>query len=141
VKLNEIKARKLIRKLSQRKISTASPIGASQVQGLLDGKGLLEFCTVDADLSSLLQDESKEKEIQIENKRKKSVYDIDDFDEKNKNSFTASYSSSIPPIKSHCAPSQNFSIEHIHDFCFPSGVSVHFYPQAKADRLTNTSGG
>lgn len=141
VKLNEIKARKLIRKLSQRKISTASPIGANQVQGLLDGKGLLEFCTVDADLSSLLQDESIEKEIQTENKRKKSVYDIDDFDEKNKNSFTASYSSSIPPIKSHCAPSQNFSIEHIHDFCFPSGVPVHFYPQAKADRLTNTSGG
>jgi hypothetical protein len=142
VKLNEIKARKLIRKHSQRKISTTSPRGANQIRGLLDGKGLLEFCTVDADLSSLLLDNSVEKEIKTGKKTKKSVYDIDDFpDDKTKSNFTASYSSCIPPIKSHCAPSQNFSIEHIHDFCFPSGVPVHFYPQDKADRLTNTTGG
>lgn len=142
VKLNEIKARKLIRKLSQRKISTSSPRGANQIRGLLDGKGLLEFCTVDADLSSLLLDDSVEKALQTEKKTKKSVYDIDDFDdEKSKRSFTASYSSCIPPTKSHCAPSQNFSIEHIHDFCFPSGVPLHFHPQDKADRLTNTTGG
>lgn len=142
IKLNEIKARKLMRKLSIKKILTSSPAGANQIRGLLDGKGLLEFCTVDADLSSLLQDDSIEKDMQKEKKVKKSVYDVDDFtDERNKNSnFIASNISCIAPTKSHSAPSQSFSIEHIHDFCFPSGVPIHFHPQEKADRLTDTTG-
>ena len=107
-----------------------------KLSGLMDG-GMLEFCTVDLDLLNMLHDKTLKNS---EKNLKKSIYDID-----NDNSSSIAFdptllSSYFPPKKSFHTPIENFSIEHIHDFCFPSGVYVDFVSEEEANDLTNTSG-
>ena len=136
------------------------------VPGLMAG-GVLEFCTVDADILSLMLDEvtyaninnkncsgsgggsgnndsgrdQDDDDVKVVEVRKKSIYDIIDDDSFSPLSPPVTLPSSyIPPNKSYCMPSDNFTIEHIHDFCFPSGVSVDFVSEQKATILTESSG-
>jgi hypothetical protein len=154
VKLIELKPKKQMRASIQKHYPSAenSPTPAStstststrDISGLLEGDGLLEFCTVDADLCLFLK--SKEEIIvEDENKlSKKSIYDIKESEineaENKKKNLLASYSTFITPKKSHSLPAQNFSIEHIHDFCFPSGIRVDFLDSDYAELITKSSG-
>ena len=152
VKLIELKPRKQMRASIQKHYPSAenSPTPASaststrDISGLLEGDGLLEFCTVDADLCLFLKNKE---EIMVEDESKvskKSIYDIHESEnnevENKKKNLLASYSTFITPKKSHSLPAQNFSIEHIHDFCFPSGIRVDFLDPDYAELITKSSG-
>ena len=156
VKLNEIKSKKQMKALVQKHYPSAenSPTPAStststststrDICGLLERDGLLEFCTVDADLC-LFMKSKEEMIVEDENKTsKKSIYDIHESEnneaENKKKNLLASYTTFITPKKSHSLPALNFSIEHIHDFCFPSGIRVDFLDPDYAELITSSSG-
>jgi hypothetical protein len=105
-----------------------------KLKGLSIEGGILEFCTVTADLSLILNDNNKlEKET-----KKTSIYDIIDDDN---NIDKLEVSSYISPIKGNCLPSEHpFSIEHIANFCFPSGVPIDFVSEETANDATSNSG-
>lgn len=106
-----------------------------KLKGLSREGGILEFCTVNADLSLLLN----ENNIHKKETKKKSVYDIIDDDNDHVNRLKIS--SYISPKKSNCLPSEQiFSIDHVHDFCFPSGVPIDFVSKDTANYFTNSSG-
>ena len=149
IKLIELKPKKNM-KTSTQKLSPPNDLSPARtlsrdICGLLDGDGILEFCTVDADLFSLLKNKEIIEIIENTDKiSKKSIYDIDDSDnceiDDKKEKLLASYSSFITPKKSHSLPCFNFSIEHIHDFCFPSGIRIDYFDPIYADLITSSSG-
>ena len=192
-KAGDVKGRKSSAILPVNKISPTAPISPNPntrmngvMTGLLEG-GILEFCTVDMNILSLLSrdyinkhndakancnsldsnsdDRSMDDGLRLpSNKPPPSVYDIDSPTCSNNNSNINSYNNNnnsyssvggidddskenimdisafITPKKSCCIPSSNFSIEHIHDFCFPSGVPVDFVSLKQAKILTDSSG-
>jgi hypothetical protein len=106
-----------------------------KLKGLSIEGGILEFCTVNADLSLILNDSNKLKK----ETKKASIYDIVDDD--NGHIDKLDVSSYISPRKGNCLPSEHpFSIEHIANFCFPSGVPIDFVSKETADYATSNSG-
>lgn len=149
VKLKELKARKQMKKAFNKAPPETNSLFSNEMKnmrGLMAGDGILEFCTVDADLFVFLKDLKSDAKNDSGKDSKKSAYDIDDNDDdaqcksRDMKKLIASYSSHITPKKTHCLPSMNFSIEHIHDFCFPSGVPVQFMTKQRADQITDSAG-
>jgi hypothetical protein len=105
-----------------------------KLKGLSIEGGILEFCTINADLSQILDENKHKKES-----KKASIYDIVDDDNDSRDKLEVS--SYISPIKNNCLPSeQPFSIEHIANFCFPSGVPIDFVSKETANYATSNSG-
>ena len=149
VKLKELKARKHMKKAFNKAPPEMNSLFSNEsknVRGLMAGDGLLEFCTVDADLFVFLKDLKTDAINDSGKESKKSAYDIDIDDNdaqcktRDMKKLIASYSSHIAPKKTHCLPSVNFSIEHIHDFCFPSGVPLQYLNKQRADEITDSAG-
>lgn len=122
--------------------------------GLMDG-GVLEFCTVDMNLLALLSSKGAvDFSCYSDGGNMSSNSSYRSMDERNTNTSGSrtsgtdasseesvmDISSYASPEKSCCIPSQSFSIEHIHDFCFPSGVPIDFVSVKEAKNLTDSSG-
>ena len=178
-KIGDVKGRKSSTLAPAGKISPTAPSRPSPnsrvnglITGLLEG-GILEFCTVDMNILSLLSrnntNNADSYSIDSNSTCKSEIGNTNDGlrlvsnkpsnnSNNNTNNITAGsdgnvssidddskenivdISTFITPKKSCCIPVGNFSIEHIHDFCFPSGVPIDFVSPKQAKILTDSSG-
>ena len=185
-KVGDVKGRKSSTLAPAGKISPTAPIRPSPnsrvnglITGLLEG-GILEFCTVDMNILSLLSrsninntdscsidsnstcksakgnthdglrlisnqpsnnsnNNNDTNNITAGSDGNGSDGNVSSIDDDSKENIV-DISAFITPKKSCCIPVGNFSIEHIHDFCFPSGVPVDFVSPKQAKILTDSSG-